>query len=107
MLTSASRTGSQKPMAIPGRSPQRQSGRSGLSGSGRFEGQIFSPQTEIGNRQAQQISVLGLTKLPAQRPSPASATAGMANARQRPASRLHQSAQRAGGEGGSRTGRYM
>src|SRR3546814_12667829 len=73
MLTSASRTGSQKPMAIPGRSPQRQSGRSGLSGSGRFEGQIFSPPTEIGNRHDQQISVIGLTKLPVQRPGPASA----------------------------------
>src|SRR3546814_1423195 len=56
MLTSASRTGSQKTMAIPGRSPQRQSGRSGLSGSGRFEGQIFSPPTAIGNRHDQQIS---------------------------------------------------
>src|SRR3546814_4685033 len=88
MLTSASRTGSQKPMASPGRSPQRQSGRSGLSGSGRFEGQIFSPPTEIGNRHDQQISVIGLTKLPVQRPGPASALAGLASASPRPASRL-------------------
>src|SRR3546814_17303578 len=73
MLTSASRTGSQKPMAIPGRSPQRQSGRTGLSGSGRLEGQIFSPPTEIGNRQDQQNTVIGVTQMPGQRPGPASA----------------------------------
>src|SRR3546814_16518813 len=88
MLTSASRTGSQKPMAIPGRSPQRQSGRSGLSGSGRFEGQIFSPPTEIGNRHDQQISVIGLTKLTVQRPGPASALAGLASVSTRPGSTL-------------------
>jgi hypothetical protein len=39
-----------------------------LSGSGRLDGQILSPPTEIGNRHDQQMSVIGLTKLPVQRP---------------------------------------
>ena len=74
MLTSARRTGSQNPIAIPGLRPHRQTGRSGLSVSGRSEGQIFKPPTEIGNRHDQQMSVIGLTNLPVQRPGPASAT---------------------------------
>src|SRR5690606_38109334 len=85
MLTSASRTGSQKPMAMPGLRPHRHSGRSGLSGSGRFEGQISSPPTEIGNRHDQQMSVIGLTKLPVHLPGPASAAAGVAAASVSPA----------------------
>src|SRR3546814_12265627 len=87
MLTSASRTGSQKPMAIPGLRPHRHTGRSGLSGSGRLDGQMSSPPMELGNRQDQQMSVIGLTKLPVQRPRPASAIAGVAVARQRLATR--------------------
>ena len=49
------------------------SGDAGLSGSGRFEGQISSPPIEIGNRHDQQMSVIGLTNLPVQRPGPAAA----------------------------------
>ena len=78
-----SRTGSQNPMAMPGRKPHRHSGRVGLEGSGRLDGQILRPPTEIGNRHDQQMSVIGLTKLPVQRPGPASALAGVASARPR------------------------
>src|SRR3546814_463284 len=88
MLTSASRTGSQKPIAIPGLRPHRHTGRSGLSGSGRLDGQMSSPPIEIGNRQDQQISVIGLTKLPVQRPGPASAMAGVAVAKPRMAASM-------------------
>ena len=66
---------------MPGRKPQRQTGRAGLLGSGRLDGQIFRPPTEIGNRQDQQMSVIGLTKLPVHRPGPAAALAGLASAR--------------------------
>src|SRR3546814_18425643 len=88
MLTSASRTGSQKPMAIPGLRPHRHNGRSGLSGSGRLDGQMSSPTMEIGNRQEQQMSGSGLKKLPVQRPGPASAIAGDGVAKPRMAATL-------------------
>src|SRR5690606_14834822 len=81
MLTSASRTGSQKPIASPVLRQHRLPGDSGLSVSGRSEGQIFKPPTEIGNRHDQQMSVIGLTNLPVQRPGPASACAGLAASR--------------------------
>ena len=76
MLTSASRTGSQNPIAMPGRKPQRHTGRVGFLGSGLLDGQISSPPIESGKRQDQQMSVIGLTNLPVQRPGPASARAG-------------------------------
>jgi hypothetical protein len=63
-------------MAMPGRKPQRQTGSAGLLVSGRLDGQIFRPPTEIGNRHDQQMSVIGLTNLPVQRPGPADACAG-------------------------------
>src|SRR3546814_2140364 len=62
IVTSASLTGSQKPIATPMRGsgePQAQIGRSGLSVSGRSDGKIFSPPTERGKRQDQHTSVTG------------------------------------------------
>jgi hypothetical protein len=44
--------------------------------SGRLDGQIFRPPIEIGNKHDQQMSVIGLTNLPVQRPGPAEAWAG-------------------------------
>jgi hypothetical protein len=44
--------------------------------SGRLDGQIFRPPIEIGNRHDQQMSVIGLTNLPVQRPGPAAAWRG-------------------------------
>src|SRR3546814_2825898 len=75
-------------MAIPGLRPHRHTGRSGLSGSGRLDGQMSSPPMEIGNRQDQQMSVIGLTKLPVHRPGPASTIAGVAVARPRMAASM-------------------
>jgi hypothetical protein len=60
-------------MAIPGLRPHRQTGESGLFVSGRLDGHIFKPPTEIGKRHDQQMSVIGLTNLPVQRPGPAAA----------------------------------
>jgi hypothetical protein len=45
--------------------------------SGRLDGQIFSPPIEIGKRHDQQMSVIGLTNFPVQRPGPADAWAGV------------------------------
>jgi hypothetical protein len=44
--------------------------------SGRLDGQILSPPIEIGKRHDQQISVIGFTKCPVQRPGPEAAAAG-------------------------------
>ena len=49
---------------------------------------MSSPPIEIGNRHDQQMSVIGLTKLPVQRPGPASAIAGVAVARPRMAASM-------------------
>lgn len=65
--TSARRTGSQNPAAIPMRgtgAPQAQTGRPGLGVSGRPLGQMFNPPTDIGNRHDQHTSVIGFTNLP-------------------------------------------
>jgi hypothetical protein len=64
-------------MAMPGRKPHRQTGRAGLLVSGRLDGQILRPPIEIGNRHDQQMSVIGLTNFPVQRPGPAEAWAGV------------------------------
>src|SRR5688500_18051253 len=69
--TSAKRTGSQNPIEMPMRGigvPHAQIGRSGLGVSGLLPGQIGSPPTDSGNRQLQQMSVIGLTKWPVQTP---------------------------------------
>ncbi len=80
VVTSTSRTGSQKPTAIPIRGrgdPQAQIGSVGLlSVSGRPLGHILRPPTESGNKQLQQTSVIGLTNFPVQDPGTSSARAG-------------------------------
>ncbi|GGD82144.1 hypothetical protein GCM10010990_35120 [Croceicoccus mobilis] len=75
MVTSMSRTGSQKPTAMPIRGigdPQAQIGNVGFFVSARLDGQIFNAPTDSGNMQPQQTSVIGLTKLPVHRPPVAS-----------------------------------
>ena len=47
--------------------PQAQMGSEGLLVSGRVLGQMLSPPIDIGNRQDQHTSVIGLTNLPVQR----------------------------------------
>ena len=67
IVTSASRTGSQKPTEMPilgSGLPQKQIGEAGLLVSGRPLGQILRPPTESGNRQDQHTSVIGLTNFP-------------------------------------------
>src|SRR3546814_20760702 len=81
IVTSASLTGSQKPIATPMRGsgePQAQIGRSGLSVSGRSDGKIFSPPTERGKRQDQHTSVTGFTNLPVHFPGVPSMPAALA-----------------------------
>src|SRR3546814_13503088 len=83
IVTSASLTGSQKPIATPMRGrgePHAQIGRSGLSVSGRSEGNIFSPPPESGKRHDQHTPVTGFTNLPVHFPGVPSMTASPANA---------------------------
>ena len=67
----------------------------GLSGSGRLEGQISSAPIEIGNRHDQQISVMGLTKLPVHLPGSPPAAAGVARASETVASTAARSLRKA------------